>query len=823
MPPEPEEINPELDAEFAAFALQDDDDYIPEVPEKLTVTTGKPKTVDAALRDAGTLDQEADDFLRGLSEKEDEPAAPVELPAVTVEATRPAAPAKHAPWYQALARGAAQGATAGFGDEAQGWLAEHLPQPADPEGFERNYAAGSQASDVTSSERAADEEARKQHPGAFIAGEAAGSAPAAMAATAALPVSGAAGAALVGGGTGALMGAGSAQEGERLKGAVKGGAAGAVTGGALQGMSQGLNAVAEGAQPLANRLLTQVFMQPEQRAALQARKGPDALSELGADARAAGLFKPESWLDYFRPATARRVANNAARVMEESGTGIKKFEQNLDEAGINPDVDVRPVAQSLREQAAQIERVPDLDASRTAKTFRKQADMLDQPSAEVVTGKVERPPAIPDWYKQPVVQTPAKPTPQQLEVFAQQPDVPAQFPMRPALEGEQLSFATPRTMPDQQLSLDLSRPQPPKPPAQQLQMDLPRQMPDQQLALDLGPTQGGLGFDQTRINRSQPIDLGTRQESLFFGTEPVRPPAGFPEAPAPAPAKTPQQLDIGPQQTSFSMPRQPAPPRTAAPIPAQQLRLPEHQLSMRLPEPSAKPVVEQPWKPQGSEGEQQALPLTNPNRGPQPEMSTPLNPAQAQIAREFMPLNEAMATKRFMADRVNWQKRPNAKPESYGNESARKAVWGGMKDQIRSALENDPNVDKSALLEYFKNNERFSTAAAAYDPALRLAERQAQGGFGLTDLATAAAVGGGPTGGLAAMASRAGTGMAPATAATAVRAGGAVSGAAGKALGAASKVSPSIIARQRQPKPSNEDVKKEVWYKQLGRKAGVLK
>ena len=616
MPPE-SEINPELDAEFRALAQQDDDSFIPDVSEKLTVTTDKPKLVDQALRDAGRpaeIDQDADDFLRGLSEAPDEPEEPKPTaavaedkpPVVLPEMRIPAkdSPPVAVPWYKSLGRGAAHTATLGWGDEAVGRISEMLPQPEDPEGYSREYKAGSQAEDMTRTERLETQQAREARPGAFFAGEALGAAPAAVAGGLAVP--GVAGAVGTGAATGAAMGAGSAESGDRLKNAAEGAAVGGLTAGALHGAAQGLQSIAKGAKPLADRLMTQVFMQPEQRAALQARKGPEALEQLGADAREAGLFKRQSWLDYFRPVTARRVANNAARVMEESGQGIKDFESNLTASGVNPEVKVKPITDKLRSAATDIENVPDLDAGKTAKTFRKQAELFDQPSTAEVEGHVANPP-----------------------------------PLRKA------------------------------------------------------------------------------------------------------------------------------------------------QVEPRLP---GEPVV---------------LDGAEPN-------TTPLNPAQAQIQREFMPLNEAIEAKRFLQERVNWQKRPNALPQSYGTEQARKAAWGGLKDEIRTTLENDPNVDKSALLEYFKNNKNFSTAASAFDPAMRLAERNSQAGLGLTDMAASAVVGGGPTGGLAAMAHRAGAGMAPASAATAVKIGGFAAKQGGRLTQAGEKVAPTML--------SNDDMKKQVWYRQLKKK-----
>lgn len=139
---------------------------------------------------------------------------------------------------EALARGAAQGATAGWGDEAVAKLLAAIGGPKDPEGYSRDYAAGSAEDDYLQSLRHADSAAASRSPWAYGLGEVAGSLPGAIGGTGA--VSNAArgagllgrAAALSGAGAaqGALVGAGSADTGEKLRGAAAGGVLGGLTG-----------------------------------------------------------------------------------------------------------------------------------------------------------------------------------------------------------------------------------------------------------------------------------------------------------------------------------------------------------------------------------------------------------------------------------------------------------------------------------------------------------------------------------------------------------------------------------------------------------------
>lgn len=227
----------------------------------------------------------------------------------------------------------------------------------------------------------------------------------------------------------------------------------------------------------------------------------------------------------------------------------------------------------------------------------------------------------------------------------------------------------------------------------------------------------------------------------------------------PEPEQLVMSLDPGPQM-SLSVP-QTKPPGNQftppAPVP-EQLGFGPQQLSLAEvpPRPAPKP---EPWTPGELSGQQMDF-------GMAAVQKTPLE-TTATITRDSMPLQEAIANKRNLADRIDWSKK-RADQTTYGQEAARKYAWGELSDRITNALQDEVTRGKipaSAMAQYKKNMQDFSTAATVYDPALKTAERHGQVGLGLTDLLTASAVGGGPIGGLAALSTKATRGMAPAVAA----------------------------------------------------------
>lgn len=115
--------------------------------------------------------------------------------------------------FEALLRGAADTATAGWNDEGVAALLGAMPGPTDPEGIPREYAAGSAEQDYRNTERADAAEAQRAYPNTFMSGQLLGGIPALGAA---IGSGGVAGAGLLGGAQGFASGAGRADEGDRL-------------------------------------------------------------------------------------------------------------------------------------------------------------------------------------------------------------------------------------------------------------------------------------------------------------------------------------------------------------------------------------------------------------------------------------------------------------------------------------------------------------------------------------------------------------------------------------------------------------------------------
>lgn len=115
--------------------------------------------------------------------------------------------------FEALLRGAADTATAGWNDEGVAALLGAMPGPTDPEGIPREYAAGSAEQDYRNTERADAAEAQRAYPNTFMSGQLLGGIPALGAA---IGSGGVAGAGLLGGAQGFASGAGHADEGDRL-------------------------------------------------------------------------------------------------------------------------------------------------------------------------------------------------------------------------------------------------------------------------------------------------------------------------------------------------------------------------------------------------------------------------------------------------------------------------------------------------------------------------------------------------------------------------------------------------------------------------------
>lgn len=185
---------------------------------------------------------------------------------------------------EALARGAAQGATLGWGDEAVAKLLELLPDPT--AGENREYAAGSRASDYLQTERNANASAAAEHPLAYRGAEFASGLPAALAVPAARGGSAAARIAangLQGGALGALHGAGTADGADMASSAARGAALGGAFGTA--------GAAAREAAPAVQAALKSLHGGPPNAPPVAATP---SLATAGISRRPVGILPPKS-------------------------------------------------------------------------------------------------------------------------------------------------------------------------------------------------------------------------------------------------------------------------------------------------------------------------------------------------------------------------------------------------------------------------------------------------------------------------------------------------------------------------------------------------
>ncbi len=167
--------------------------------------------------------------------------------------------------------------------------------------------------------------------------------------------------------------------------------------------------------------------------------------------------------------------------------------------------------------------------------------------------------------------------------------------------------------------------------------------------------------------------------------------------------------------------------------------------------------------------------------------------------RGALSLKAAIANKRDLGNNVNWLKNPGT-ANTPAAETARKYLFGNLKEGISNTLESEASagrLDPQKVAAYKRANSTFSTASSVLDPALKMAEKNKQGGLSLGALVAGTALGGGP-GGLAAAGANSmlkGTGSGVA-ASTANAVGGAAQG-LGKAaafMGARPAIASPIVA-----------------------------
>jgi hypothetical protein len=257
------------------------------------------------------------------------------------------------------------------------------------------------------------------------------------------------------------------------------------------------------------------------------------------------------------------------------------------------------------------------------------------------------------------------------------------------------------------------------------------------------------------------------------------------EAPPPAPAAPvvePEQIPLNfepPAQMSLPL-EAPAPAPIAPPAPA--------------PAPiAAAPAPVQP-----------ELPGVPPARAPEP-----YSEYQAQRSSRSFP--EAIADKRQLQNEVKWNQ--SAMQDSMGGAAAKKTSWTQHAQQIDAALDAAAargEIAPETLSGYRENMKNFSTAATAFDPAMRMAERQGQVGLSGTDLMTGMALGGGADGGLAMMANKAGRGRLPGLGAAAMDRTANAAQSVSNVTAAAGRAVPAIAAAQEQnPGASKSDIERD--------------
>jgi hypothetical protein len=234
-----------------------------------------------------------------------------------------------------LGRGAAQGATLGFGDEIQGLIQAALPVAGDEgKSFFQRYNAERNAA------RQTNEAAQKAHGGYYLGGNIVGGmAPAVLTAT--LAPAGAASRIAQGAGIGATAGTGESRA-ENLGGLAKDAAIGAGVGGALAGTGE----LAAKYLPLAAQALGNKFL--HNKAGQIAAKNP--LSKEAIDvAYESGAIRP--W----------RGIQGASDVLEaernQVGAALQQHIAKLDAAGVQPPDkvalahDLAAVGRTLREKS----------------------------------------------------------------------------------------------------------------------------------------------------------------------------------------------------------------------------------------------------------------------------------------------------------------------------------------------------------------------------------------------------------------------------------------------------------------------------------------
>jgi len=272
-------------------------------------------------------------------------------------------------------RGAAQGATLGWGEEGAAWLADQLT----PAGVNRDERPGTDEA-MLEMMRGDNQRAQEANPDTYMAGEFVGGlAPAVAAGPLAGKAVGAVGKVATGIGEGAVFGgaagSGLAEEGDRLEAGAKGAATGAAIGAALPAVISGAGvaagAVAQGAKRVADRAragATGAYGGQLKRLAKD--RGPDAVEEFGAAVEKLGIHEGEGALSSM-PQSWETYARNAARVKSEAGAKIGELSEFADSSGVR--VDMGEIAADLMDQAAELRKLPAAEAHAQADELVRRA------------------------------------------------------------------------------------------------------------------------------------------------------------------------------------------------------------------------------------------------------------------------------------------------------------------------------------------------------------------------------------------------------------------------------------------------------------------
>lgn len=286
------------------------------------------------------------------------------------------------------------GSFLGGQDEISGAVTNALPQPNDPEGMHREYAAGTRAQDTKDWVLRQQEKYRKQDPAHFHAGQAMAAVGTALGegagiAKAAPSVAKALGPAAAKWALPGLAGATSAAAsdlahregtlGDRASQVVDDisehpftnpETLGAVIPTVATAAAPYLAKAADAAKNTSRKLLTHVFMGPEARAKYELAMGQNALPELGQRVEEAGLAKTP----WYRPRTAGAMRDNAYAARKAAVETMQPVEEALDASGVK--IPVTPIADDLAAKAGEAERGLLPSSPRDARFLNKYANQL---------------------------------------------------------------------------------------------------------------------------------------------------------------------------------------------------------------------------------------------------------------------------------------------------------------------------------------------------------------------------------------------------------------------------------------------------------------